>query len=286
MKLWPFGKKIVPPPEPVPRPEPSAMDRLLNRNCSRDEFYLLCVKLLQEHLPGATMEMTGESTVRILHASGKESTAFMDNAWLTYSRDTESRREMLERYVRTVTRIDDSAGPPSRGSVVAIVKDSTYMSMFNPGHNVASEHLCGDLWVVYAEDLPDRTSSLLKDRLQDAGIADDELRNLAKENLRRILPPTERHGDGPWYMITAGGDYTASLLLFDGLWDDMADSVDGDVVAVAPSRDVLLYTGSQSKEGLAAIRLRAAEISATGNYLISETLIVRVSGQWDVFKAN
>ena len=232
------------------------------------------------------MEMTGESTVRILHPSGKESTAFMDNAWLTYSRDMESRREMLERYIRTVTKIDDSSDPLSRGSVVAIVKDSTYMSMFNQEHNVASEHLCGDLWIVYAEDLPDRTSSLLKDRLQDAGIEDDELRNLAKENLRRILPPTQRHGDGPWYMMTAGGDYTASLLLFDGLWEALADSVEGSVVAVAPSRDVLLYTGSQSKEGIAAIRQRAAEILATGNYLISETLITRAGGRWEVFKAN
>ena len=232
------------------------------------------------------MEMTSESTVRIRHSSGKESTAFMDNAWLTYSRDTDSRREMLERYARTVTKIDDSADPLARENVVAIVKDSTYMAMFNPEHNVASEHLCGDLWIVYAEDLPDRTSSLLKDRLQDAGIADNELHNLATENLHRILPPAQRHGDGPWYMLTAGGDYTASLLLFDGLWDDLGDSVEGSVVAVAPSRDVLLYTGSQSKEGLAAIRQQAAEILATGNYLIAETLITRRSGRWEVFKAN
>ena len=162
------------------------------------------------------------------------------------------------------------------------------MSMFKPEHQVASEHLCGDLWIVYAEDLPDRTSSLKKDRLQSAGIADDELLNLAKDNLRRILPPAQRHGDGPWYMVTAGGDYTASLLLFDGLWDDLADSVEGDVVAVAPSRDVLLYTGSPEFRRRVSQRSGSVllEILATGNYLISETLIMRVVGRWEVFKAN
>jgi uncharacterized protein YtpQ (UPF0354 family) len=286
MKLWPFGRRNERKPGAISEPEPSAMDRLLNRDCNRDEFFLLCVKLIEERLPSARFEMTGDSAVRAVAPSGKEATFFMDNVWISYEHDKENRRDLLERYMSTAADFDRPAAGLSREQVIAIVKDSNYISMFKPEHHVASEHLCGDLWIVYAEDLPDRTSSLKKDRLQNAGIADDELLNLAKDNLRRILPPAQRQGDGPWYMVTAGGDYTASLLLFDGLWDDLADSVEGDLVAVAPSRDVLLYTGSESKEGLAAIRQRATEILATGNYLISETLIVRVSGRWEVFKAN
>jgi hypothetical protein len=40
----------------------------------------------------------------------------------------------------------------------------------------------------------------------------------------------------------------ASILLFDDVWAQLEESSDSDIVAVAPSRDVLLFTGSnQSK---------------------------------------
>jgi uncharacterized protein YtpQ (UPF0354 family) len=290
MKLWPFSKKSKSEPTRAesaltsPEPEISAMDRLLSRNCSRDEFLLLYLKLLQERMPGATMQMLNDSTVKILRPSGKEFTAFMDNAWIAYSRSTDDRRELLERYAAAMNEGPEEGVEKER--IIAIVKDSEYMSHFKPEHRPACEHLCGDLWVIYAQDFPDRTTSLKLDHLEAAGIPQNELRHIALENLRLILPEAQRHGDGPWYLLTAGGDYTASLLLFDRMWDELADSVEGDLVAVVPSRDVLLYTGSNSVQVLAAIRERAAKILATGNYLVSDSLIVRRDGKWEVFKAN
>ena len=232
------------------------------------------------------MEMTDDSTVRIVQPDGKESTTFMANVWVNYSQDVEGRREMLERYKRLAISLHEPVEDISRERIVATMKDAQFMTLFKEKDDVMAEHLCGDLWVVYAADLQDRIRSLTRTHLSEAGIAESELRELAKDNLQRVLPSAEQHGDGPWYLLTAGGDYTASLLLFDGLWDDLADSVEGDVVAVVPSRDVLLYTGSRSKEGIASIRQRAADIIATGSYLISETLIVRSGGKWDVFNAN
>lgn len=291
MKAWPFRKKNLAEVEAAAGTAgaagtPSAMDLLLSRNCSRDEFLLLYVKLLQERFPDAKVEMTGETVVRIVNAAGKEATTFMDNAWLTYSRSASDRREILERYVSVAANLNEPPKPLLREHIVAVIKDPQFLSIgavekFDP----VREHLCGDLWVIYAHDLPDRIQSLKPELLESAGIEMSSLRALAKENLWRIMPAAQRHGDGPWYLLTAG-DYTASLLLLDGLWDELADSVDGDIVAVAPSRDVLLYTGSNSSAGLRAIREQAAQIVSGGSYVISDTLIVRSGGRWDVFKAN
>ena len=287
MKWWPYGKDNKQPRPGVPQvEEPSAMDRLLAKNCNRDEFILLYVRMLRERMPDSTVEMTGEMVIRIIRANGKESTNFLDNAWVSYSQDPERRQEMLERYMRLASGLDESNGPLLRDRIVAMVKDSRYISLFKPSDEAMVQHLCGDLWVAYAEDLPDSMRSLKRQEVRESGVTESELRDLAKENLRQIMPAAERHGDGPWYLLTAGGDYTASLLLFDGMWDELANLVEGELVAVVPSRDVLLFTGTQSKEGLAAIRERAAEIVATGSYLISETLIVRTGGQWTVFNAN
>jgi len=43
------------------------------------------------------------------------------------------------------------------------------------------------------------------------------LRQLAMTNLRRLLPEVKRHGDGPTFMLVAGGNYESSLLLADKL---------------------------------------------------------------------
>jgi uncharacterized protein YtpQ (UPF0354 family) len=294
MKWWPFGKsngRVTKAEDEVGRAavlndEPAALERLLSRNCSRDEFLLLFVKALQEAMPDSVMTMAGDASVHVINSEGKESTTFLENAWIAYAKDPENRHGLLERHLSVAKSLGDDREPIARERIVAIVKDAQYVAHFEPEHEPPAEHLCGDLWVVYAEDFPDRTPSLKRSRVREAGIDESELSELAKHNLRRLMPPAERHGDGPWYLLTAGGDYTASLLLFDGLWEELANLVDGRVVAVAPARDTLLFTGSDSEEGLTAIRKHASDIITSGNYLISATMLVRVDGRWDVFNLN
>jgi uncharacterized protein YtpQ (UPF0354 family) len=291
VSLWPFKTKKQPESKPAMEsvansaPEISTMDRILTRNCSRDELFLLYSKLLQERFPKYSIEFTGESVLHITNPEGKELTTYLDNLWLRYKDGSEDRRDLIERFVRFAENIGVPALPVARENIVAIIKDAQYMEQFTKKRAVA-DHLCGDLWVVYAIDEPERTGVLMEEKLSGSGIAREDLRALAVSNLQRILPPVERHGGGPWYLLTAGQDYVASLLLFDWLWSQLADSVEGEIVAVAPSRDVVMYTGSKSPEGIAAIRGQAKKIEGTGPYAISTSLIVRRNGQWAPFHAN
>jgi uncharacterized protein YtpQ (UPF0354 family) len=287
---WPFGKKAdkktTTGEASEPAAELSALERLLSKDCNRDEFVLLCVKLIQERLPDAEVEMIGETAIRIKNAEGKESTTYFDNAWIAYSRKDEESRTLIERHIRVASSLLDPAGPLLSDQIVALIKDSEYVESLNKTGNSVLEHMCGDLWIVYAVDKPESMSSLARTDMAAAGIAEENLRNLALENLRRIMPSVEQHGDGPWYGLFAGGDYTASLLLFDSVWDQVADSIEGDIVAVVPARDTLLFTGSESPEGLKMIKEQANYVVTTGNYIVSDTLIVRKDGRWEVFNAN
>ena len=196
--------------------------------------------------------MTGDSVVRVIAPSGKEATFFMDNVWISYEHDKENRRDLLERYMSTAAGFDKPAAGLSREQVIAIVKDSNYMSMFKPERQVARRT---PVWrfVDCLRGRSARTEPVASRRIackahrhsrrtncsiwQKTTSAESYRLHSATETVRLV------------HLVTAGGDYTASLLLFDGLWDDLSpsDSVEGDVVAVAPSRDVLLYTGSESK---------------------------------------
>jgi uncharacterized protein YtpQ (UPF0354 family) len=262
------------------------MDHLLKRNCTRDEFFLLYSKLLQERLPDFSIQFVGESVLRIGNKDGKESTTYLDNLWLKYSNGDEDRAELIEKYVRMTFSLSTTKMDATRQNIVAMIKDSQYMEMITPSMETMTEHLCGDLWIVYAVDRPETTSTLSNKEMKAAGVSEGELRLLTEQNLKRILPEVQRHGDGTWYLLTAGANYVASLLLFDGMWDQLAETVDGRIVATVPTRDVLMYTGSQSVEGLSSIRERSVKIANSGSHAISDSLIMREGGKWAIFNAN
>jgi hypothetical protein len=72
--------------------------------------------------------------------------------------------------------------------------------------------------------------------------------------------------------------------LLDEVWLPLEEESDGDIVAVAPARDVLLFTNSKSSEGLVRIRDKARDIVQGGHHVISQTLLRRIQGQWKVFE--
>jgi uncharacterized protein YtpQ (UPF0354 family) len=88
---------------------------------------------------------------------------------------------------------------------------------------------------------------------------------------------------GDVMLISAGGDYEASLLLIDDIWSGGQIKVDGDVVVAVPARDVLLVTGSRNRTALKSIRELAAKYVAEGRYELTDTLFVYRDGRFSKF---
>jgi hypothetical protein len=51
-----------------------------------------------------------------------------------------------------------------------------------------------------------------------------------------------------------------------------------------PARDVLMFTGSDSPDGLKAMRESVDKIYKEGSHVISKTLLVRRNGRWEKFE--
>jgi uncharacterized protein YtpQ (UPF0354 family) len=120
--------------------------------------------------------------------------------------------------------------------------------------------------------------------LEKAHIDRKELRGLACENLKRLLPKIERSGTNGLYMFTAGGDYEASLLLLDSVWSDVQKDVRGDVVVAIPTRDLLLVTGSQDTQGIEKVKQLVHKASVEGSYRLATKLFVFHDGRLEEFK--
>ena len=226
--------------------------------------------------------------LRITQKDGEAFTAYLENIWRRSRGNIDSRAIEVERFFRALgSSAARSDALPQVGSIVPTIKDEEYLKVFrkNTGERKLSvyEHFVADLWIVYCVDSLETITTLKRDILLQLKLDEKELKAIAVENLKRILPPVERHGDGPVYMLTAGGDYVASLLLFDDLWEKLGASMEGDIIAAVPSRDVLLFTSSNSPEGIVNMRESVSRVFESGGYLVSTTMIRRHDGGWKAF---
>jgi uncharacterized protein YtpQ (UPF0354 family) len=261
-------------------------DQLERKSLKREDLFALYAEEIRARFAPRKVAFDGPDALQIESATGRQITVYLENLWIQCRNSMGERSDVFERHLAALaSAMEPDDGPPAgKDNLIAIVKDHEYLALSHGNRDpVVREHLAGDLWIVYALDLPSATQALAESTMKKLNIAPEELRSLAIGNLRRILPDIERHGGGPWYMLTAGGDYTASLLLLEDVWEQLKESVEGDIVVAVPSRDVVLFTGSRSKEGIETIKRKAQNIHQTGDHVVSQTLFRLSSGKWSVF---
>lgn len=259
---------------------------------TEEEFTIAYANAIQERLPNAKLKINGlmEVTVEI-DESDSQYKNFLDNIWALCKDLPENRVEICNEYIDNF--IESLNSPlsedelPDPNLIVPVLKDDRFLNSMPPQDDGTkpffAEEFAGDIWITYAQDLGTRIMYVSESDFNDLGLSLEELQKRAISNLRNQLDEIRRYGEGPLYMIRSGGTYETSLLLIDSIWEKQDELVPGDIVAAVPARDVLLFTGSESVEGLEQMRQAVDGISKQGVYLISKTLLVRKNGKWEVF---
>lgn len=147
-----------------------------------------------------------------------------------------------------------------------------------------SRPLAGDLIVMYAEDLEGRFVFVSGRRMSQLGLTMEQLHELALSNLPNRLPQIEMHGDSPRHMLTCGGNFEATLLLHDGLWETIAEALPGQAMICVPARDLLFVSGSGWDGAHAFLSEIASRELEDKRYTLSKEVFVRTDGRWVVSK--
>jgi uncharacterized protein YtpQ (UPF0354 family) len=232
---------------------------------------------------------------------GKDTTLLLRNAYADYAQDPAQLDQLLKSYVAALRQARSAQGGAARNAggdpapakvdrtrIVPVIKDKQWIDDNVNGLKARGldaefvfDRLNNDLVIVYAEDDSARTRYLMSG--EDLGVARKELKALAIANLRRVLPKVEMSVEDDVAVISAGGDYDASLLLIDDIWSGGQIKVEGDIVVAIPARNVLLVTGSQSRAGLRTMRTLVAKVAANGSHALTRTLFVYREGRFKKF---
>ncbi len=145
-----------------------------------------------------------------------------------------------------------------------------------------------DLCVCYLVDRGSDFVYVQNRDLERDGISIERLHEIALQNLWKQtgVRPARVQPYQHIFAVLMGGDFEASLILLDQLWEhDFRQFVHGDYVAVLPARDVLAFCDSSSQEGLEELRQVIARVAPTGDHLLSQSIYIRTNGRWEAQKA-
>jgi len=143
----------------------------------------------------------------------------------------------------------------------------------------------GELSVFYGFDSPTGIAFVNPLDLKALGIARDEVRKLAVANYRRLYTGLRLERLRPGlFLVVDGGELESNILLDAVFWERQKLSISGELIAAAPARDVVLFSGSNPRENVAELRRIADQIFRKGQEnLLSSNLYVWRGGRWEVF---
>ena len=83
---------------------------------------------LRAALPGWTVDIKAEKELRIINAKGKESTAFLGNAYAAYVRNPKALPDLIQQYGKGFVASQWDETPIDRSWIVPIVKDRKWLA--------------------------------------------------------------------------------------------------------------------------------------------------------------
>jgi hypothetical protein len=138
------------------------------------------------------------------------------------------------------------------------------------------------LLVSFLMDAGDHFVYLQGEDLAATGVEPPELYHRALDNLTRRVQEEglQVFESGPVFALRLDGQFEASLLLLDWLWEqELASRIERGYLACVPARDILAFCDLGSSDGAAELQALAANLDGF-DHPISGSLFVRQSGMW------
>jgi uncharacterized protein YtpQ (UPF0354 family) len=272
---------------------------------SARQFTEEAAQALKASAPGLAVNIDGDLQLTFRRQNGTTGAVDLTHLYAAYRLEPGRRDDLLRSVVASLyegaAQLSGSKAAPARtaifpqaaaailaSNIVPTIKSREWLDELKgklapAGQEPVFDDYNGELVIVYAENTESRIRYLTSG--EKFGVPRDKLRKLAVGNLQRILPTIKLSNfDGTGiYVLDAGGDYNASLLLLDKLWTGERLKVEGDIVAALPVRDMLVVTGSKDGKGLQLVRSMAKKWFAEGPYSLTESLFVFRNGTFVKF---
>lgn len=244
---------------------------------TKEEFAKLYVDSLIKKHPTVKFELGPDLTITS-KKDDHDYKHYIDNMFIAYQNEPDSINAIIDRYAVIVAEMFEDRKPITIGNIIPVIKPIEYLddvsNLVSDGKSfpLLTEKYNNQLIILFAQDTENSLRYLTEDDFKTLAITKDSLKSIALRNFDSLVPDIQRQGDAGLFMLTAGGNHEATLILLSSIWNKEDLPVDGDFIIAIPNRDMLLITGSKNKIGINKIKEIVADSYHTGNYQISELL--------------
>ena len=234
------------------------------------------------------VEVVAPQEIAVYHrgAAATPHKVFSGNLFMRVLRvGVEARAKEVYRFCRGQFEIgtaDDAV--PDLAQLRPVIKDDRFFENIRQQTDsrmtLLARPLVADLWVCCVWDTPNGMRFVPSDEPEKYGMTADEMHARAVRNFLDERGDVELTEHGPLIVARTGDSYDATLLLDDRFWAEMAAKVDGELLACAPAREVVLIAGSGTPGAVAALRQVAEQVAEGGDHLITETILRRTGEGW------
>jgi uncharacterized protein YtpQ (UPF0354 family) len=147
-----------------------------------------------------------------------------------------------------------------------------------------SRNLIGNIILFYAFDMDTHFEIVSNKDLHNLKLSKEELHIKAVKNLNSLDLQIKAQKSTNLNMLTAGGNYEATLILLPEIMDSISSMVDGNLIVSVPARDILYFTGDKDPENIKAITEWTNKMTKEADKPLSNILLKRVSGSWETYK--
>ena len=138
------------------------------------------------------------------------------------------------------------------------------------------------LVIAYLVDQGSYFEYVAQRHLSSEGLSAEALHQVSMGNLVSHASEHARlHVVGKAFALRLDGNFEASLLLVDGLWEDfLTDYAPSGFVVAVPARDVLAFADAGSSKGVRELHEIVARTFRGGDHLLIRNLLRRESHAW------
>lgn len=159
--------------------------------------------------------------------------------------------------------------------------------------HVVARPWVASLWEVMVLDAPDTITVMRDVDARQLGMDVPALASLAEANMRRAFAGTIA-ADSVAFSPQAPGvrvyhptdSYGNSRLLLHDLWEPVAPTVRGELIAAAPARDIVVWAGTGDERDVLGVRFLAQQMFAHEPHPIAPLVLRFTPDSWVVYDAN
>ena len=244
-------------------------------------------------VPSAKVWIERELEVEIRYSNGQNVLAELTTSYDAYRNQPERLRSIIDLHSQRLKTDEWAKGQIKldHSTIVPVVKNRKWLEETERRIKAAGvkqtqlvDDFVDDLVVAYAEDTDKIFRYIARDEYKGRW---ENLRALALENLRRRAPKIQIHGlTKDVAGVSAGDDYTSSLLVVNAFWSSPERfKVKGDIVVAIPSRELILVTGTENGK-ISEFRRYVANAYARGQFPLSQTLLVYRDNRFTKFAGD